>query len=332
LFTGSQTESSKSYQEYDEVVQQCTSLSAQVNRQQEIIRNLQEEVRQLHFGYDSISDADFPFYTGLTKKQFDFVATVVQHSPIHRQISLKNHLLIVFLKLRLALLNRDIGLRFSISPSAVSAILRSWIPAVAACLKALIVWPEQDVARCNVPASFKPQFQRVISIIDCFEVFTERPYNLTARAQTWSNYKHHNTVKYLISITPFGAISFLSEGWGGRVSDKQLTLESGYMHKLLHGDEIMADRGFLIKDECAALGVTVHLPAFTKGHKQLPAKDVLHSRKLASLRIHVERVIGNMRNYTILQSTIPVNMMPLLNDMIIVIAACSNLKRSIVSR
>ena len=34
-------------------------------------------------------------------------------------------------------------------------------------------------------------------IIECFEVFIERPSNLLARAQTFSNYKHHNTVKVL---------------------------------------------------------------------------------------------------------------------------------------
>ena len=44
-----------------------------------------------------------------------------------------------------------------------------------------------------------------------------------ARAQTYSNYKHHNTVKFLIGITPQGVISFVLKGWGGRVSDKHLT-------------------------------------------------------------------------------------------------------------
>jgi len=39
------------------------------------------------------------------------------------------------------------------------------------------------------------------------------------RAQTWSNYKKHNTVKFLIGVTPQGTIDFISKGWGGRVSD-----------------------------------------------------------------------------------------------------------------
>ena len=60
-------------------------------------------------------------------------------------------------------------------------------------------------------------------IVVCFEVFVNRPSTLMARAITWSNYKHHNTVKFLIGITPQRVISFLSKAWGGRVSNKYLT-------------------------------------------------------------------------------------------------------------
>jgi len=60
-------------------------------------------------------------------------------------------------------------------------------------------------------------------IIDRFEVFIEQPSSLLARAQTYSNYKKHNTVKFLIGITPQGSVAFISKGWGGRVSDVYLT-------------------------------------------------------------------------------------------------------------
>ena len=129
-------------------------------------------------------------------------------------------------------------------------------------------------------------------IIDCTEIFIERPKSLTARAQTWSNYKHNNTIKYLIGISLAGAVTFLSTGWGGRVSDKVLTLESGFSEKVSHGDCILADRGFLIEQELNEKGAYLKIPYFTKGKDQLSGKEVHESRQLSNVRIHVERVIG----------------------------------------
>ena len=136
-------------------------------------------------------------------------------------------------------------------------------------------------------------------IIDCIEIT-----NLMARAQTYSNYKHHSTVKVLIGITPQGTISFVSEAWGGRTSDKFLTENCGILKNLLPGDLVLADRGFTIQEEVWYYGAKLHIPAFTKGKSQLDPVDIEETRKIARVRIHVERVIGLLRQkYTILQSS-----------------------------
>lgn len=57
----------------------------------------------------------------------------------------------------------------------------------------------------------------------------------------------------------------------------------------------MADRGFLISDAVKDHGASIIMPAFTKGKSQLHPLDVAKSREIASLRIHVERVIGLIR-------------------------------------
>ena len=70
-------------------------------------------------------------------------------------------------------------------------------------LKPLVQWPFRTK---TMPIEFRKNFKQCICIIDCFEVFCERPSDLMARAQTFSNYKHHNTVKFLIGINIFGLI------------------------------------------------------------------------------------------------------------------------------
>ena len=137
-------------------------------------------------------------------------------------------------------------------------------------------------------------------------MFIDRPTNLLARAQTFSNYKHHNTIKILIGITPQGTICFVSEAWGGHTSDKYLTENCGFLEHLLPGDMVMADRGFTISKSVGLKQAKLVIPAFTKEKSQLDPVDVERTRGIASVRIHVKRVIGSLRQkFTILEGTLP---------------------------
>ena len=71
----------------------------------------------------------------------------------------------------------------------------------------------------------------------------------------------------------------------------------------------IADRGFNIQEAAGLYCAEVRLPPFTKGKKQLNKIDVDFARQLSRVRIHVERVIGFLRQkYTLLESTLPINM------------------------
>ena len=71
---------------------------------------------------------------------------------------------------------------------------------------------------------------------------------------------------------------------------------------------MLADRGFDIADSVGMYQAKLHIPAFTKGKNQLEALEVEETRSIANVRIHVERVIGVVRQkYTILQGTLPIH-------------------------
>ena len=119
------------------------------------------------------------------------------------------------------------------------------------CLSLLIAWPTRDALYKTMPQCFVDSFgYKTTVIIDCFEIFIDRPTNLLARAQTFSNYKHHNTVKVLMGISPQGTITFVSEALGGGGEAGLLTsFSQKTVHFLLPGDLVLADRGFTIHDE-----------------------------------------------------------------------------------
>ena len=159
-------------------------------------------------------------------------------------------------------------------------------------------------------------------IIDATEIFIEMPTNLTAQQLTYSNYKNHNTLKALVAITPSGAISFISDLYGGNISDKKLTQISGLLNLLECGDSIMADRGFNIQDILPS-GVTLNIPPHLDESGQLSESERTTTRRIASVRIHVERAIERIKNYQILHN-VPNSMHNRINQIFFICSILTN--------
>ncbi len=113
----------------------------------------------------------------------------------------------------------------------------------------------------------------------------------------------------MIAITPCGSICFISEAFAGCTSDKEVVVQSGLINKLHEGDVVLCDRGFLIENEVNSVGAYLVTPSFKqRGVKQLQYWDIEATRNIASVRIHVERVIGVIRNkFTILSKEQPIS-------------------------
>ena len=65
----------------------------------------------------------------------------------------------------------------------------------------------------------------------------------------------------------------------------------------------MVDRGFDISSIVPA-GVTVNMPPFLAGHDQLTAAETEETMNIASVGIHVERAIGRINTYHILDDSL----------------------------
>lgn len=112
--------------------------------------------------------------------------------------------------------------------------------------KQFIFSPDTALVKKNLPSSFTTNkaFSNVFCIIDCFEIEIQKPSNPVHQSLTWSQYKHTNTLKYLLATTPNGFICFVSAGFGGRTSDIVLLQKSGFLEVMPPNCTILADRGF----------------------------------------------------------------------------------------
>ena len=216
---------------------------------------------------------------------------------------------------------QDLADRFGISNSLVSRICITWTNLLSLELSELFPFPSQELVRKNMPREFA-EYHTTRIILDCSEVFIKRPSAMLAESETWSEYKHHNTRKVL-GVTRNGQVSFLSDLWGRRVLDKQITRESGVLDLLEAGDNVMVDRDFDISSIVPS-GVTVNMPPILAGRDQTTAAETEQTMSIASVRIHVERAIGRIKTYHILDGTLPNTLSPYATQIVKVCSLLTN--------
>ncbi|ELT99937.1 hypothetical protein CAPTEDRAFT_30315, partial [Capitella teleta] len=112
----------------------------------------------------------------------------------------------------------------------------------------------------------------------------------TAQQNTFSTYKNRNTAKALVGITPGGMVSFVSEAYGGSISDRQIVERSSLVQKCDCADKIMVDKGFNVQDMFESQNTNFQEKKTTTKNR-MSNETVRRDRSISSKRVHVERVI-----------------------------------------
>lgn len=122
----------------------------------------------------------------------------------------------------------------------------------------LIKWPTQLQVRRHLPRAFQ-HFPRT-RCIGCTEFMLQKQFMPSIQRKSYSNYKHRNTAKGLVAVTPHGTFSFISDLWTGSISDRKIVERSGFLDLIELQDDVMAgeDFWFVIFSPCAAQLWTSH--------------------------------------------------------------------------
>lgn len=185
------------------------------------------------------------------------------------------------------------------------------------------MFPTRERLVKYLPKVFKTM-KKVRCSVDCTEFRIQTSRNFGRQGNTYSSYKHCNTFKCLIAVTPNGGACFVSDLYEGSIDDVKIFKESGILKHIRPNDIILVDRGFTIQDLLNPLQASVKIPAFLKGRDSLSVAEELATRKIAKARIHVERFNERLKQFRLVGRIIPLSLAPLATQMVVVACGIVN--------
>ena len=166
--------------------------------------------------------------------------------------------------------------------------------------------------------------------MDCTEIRCQRPKSLRLNSELFSSYKNHTTLKGLVGVSPGGALTFISQLYTGHISDREIVTRSRFLNLPFdRGDSVMADKGFTVED-LLSLGVSLDITPFFGSKGQISPQEVVETKSIAFLCIHVERGLNKIKNFHIWDSIVPFTMFGVVNQWSVCAMLC-NFQDSIIS-
>ena len=123
------------------------------------------------------------YYTGLPtfeilKSLFSYLESYI---PVKKSIRKFKMLILTLMRLRLNVTALFLSYEFKISVATVSRVITDVIDVMYIRMKPLVFWPSREELQKSMPMQFRKHFgTKCAVIIDCFEVFIDRPSNLKA--------------------------------------------------------------------------------------------------------------------------------------------------------
>ena len=291
---------------------------------------------------------DFKYFCGLSIEQFNAVINLLgrencsslkygnigtKKSPkkkLTTKLSIEDKLMMTLIRIRRGFTESEIAYFYKTTQASVSRIISTWIQFLYLEFKRYSRIMFDCKSRRNIPRCYKP-FKNLKVIIDCTEIFIETPGDFRQQGNTYSSYKSHNTVKFLVGINVFGGIAFISEGFEGSISDEEIVIKSGILDYLSPDDLVMADRGFEIADVLNSRNIKLMIPPFLNGRDKFTALEELQTKAIARSTIHVERTIGRIKNYRMFQYPVKINLLPMITQMFYIACFLVNFEKPFVS-
>ena len=224
-----------------------------------------------------------------------------------------NGLFFTLMVLRSAMPLRVASTLFGVHETTGGRAFTTWLNYLYRSLRRLVRLPSREEVDKFSPGNFCDQgYAAVAMVLDATELEVCSSWQTDMNWAMYSTYKGRQTVKLLVETTPGGASCYIGNAYPGRMTDVEVVRVSGVVGDMREGGlshngvMLMADKGFnamsplLIKE-----GIHYVAPPFKRQNKgQFTEPGMDSNREVANFRIHVERAIGAVKKWRIVDTKV----------------------------
>lgn len=225
---------------------------------------------------------------------------------------------------------------FGVQETTGGRAFRTWVRFLRGALNPFVRLPSVDDVLTNAPDDFKAKgMSKVVLVLNAVKVETEQVWVPDLAYVLWSTDKHRPTGKLVIAVTPSGFICHMSNMYGGRLSAPEIVRKSGLIDGLgckgfAHGEfKIMADGGFdPLTLDLAESGLEFVVPPSRRakqGELQFLDADAGPTEGTADMRVNVDRAIGALKEWRILDTKFSTNQLDIMPTLFRVCGALVNM-------
>ena len=245
-----------------------------------------------------------------------------KRNGVPRNVSVEQQLFITLLRLRRGFNVATISHIYGLSETVVRKIFVTWIQFLFHHFKEYkyLMFPKRETLHQYLPNVFKG-FRRVRCSVDCTEFYCQTPSDYGQQGNMFSSYKHHNTMKCLIAVTPNGSACFVSDLFEGGIDDVSIFRECGILEHIEPFDTLLVDKGFTVQDLLLRKQASIYIPPFLGKRDHFTKEEEIMTKKIARARIHVERFNERLKKFRLIGKILPLTLIPMASQLVYV-AAC----------
>lgn len=254
------------------------------------------------------------FYTGFSSKDRfrKFLKFVKGRAKGHKPssgrtgrptcLSTGDQIATVLCRLRLGLLEEDLGFRFGVSASTVSRLLTFWTPLLCELLEEIAVWPIPEAALESLPEALKTPVATTEDIsLECSEILLQVPAEWNVQCDAYEpTVKRPRIATALVGMAQNGYVCFVSD------LTLRSTTDSDGANPGTGGSEpgraaIAAGGDFEAADDLNDGGVRPKKRRSAWEGRMSQEGEEHETKVSASLKVHMNRVVHELKRFKILK-------------------------------